>query len=175
MRNVAVVLLIAAAGAGCRRRVDVAPVPPPANWEHCWWTVIRSTLPVDSVAAGYRRAFVTVGLPNIHWNRSGDTIWVRGGPAPLLPSDVPFDTATYGAKFWSRAVAFQQGDSTHFRLYAAIVPPAGGWPQSVPANSSPHSALPACEAVARAAAVRWIKRAGDPADEEKLRGWSRVP
>jgi hypothetical protein len=137
--------------------------------------VIRSTLPVDSVAAAYRRAFVTVGLSNIHWTRSGDTIWVRGGPAPLLPSQLPFDTATYGAIFWSRIAAFQQGDTAHFRLYAVIIPPVGGWPKAVPTNSSVHSQLPVCEAVARAAGVRWIKRPGDPGDEEKLPVWSRLP
>jgi hypothetical protein len=174
-RRVAVALLIAAAAGGCRHRPDVTSVPLPANWEHCWWTVIRSTLPVDSVAAAYRRAFVTVGLPNIHWTRSGDTIWVRGGPAPLLASQLPFDTARYGATFWSRAVAFQRADSTHFRLYVAIVPPAGGWPRTVPANSSVHSGIPVCEAVARAASVRWTKRPGDPGNEEKLPVWSRVP
>jgi hypothetical protein len=155
--------------------VNDASVPVPANWQHCWWTVIRSTLPADTVAADFRRAFVTVGLANIHWTRSGDTIWVRGGPAPLLPSDLPFDTASYGATFWSRAVAFPQKDSTHFRLYVAIVPPVGGWPRAVPASSSVHSGIPACEAVARASGVRWIKRAGDPGDEEKLPVWSRVP
>lgn len=77
--------------------------------------------------------------------------------------------------FWSRAVAFPQSDSTHFRLYVAIVPPAGGWPPAVSENSRVHSGIPVCEAVARAAAVRWIKRAGDPADEENLPVWSRVP
>ena len=155
--------------------MEVAPVPLPANWKYCWWTVLRSTVPVDSVASGFRRAFVTVGLPNIHWTRSGDTIWVRGGPAPLLPSGVPVDTATYGATLWSRAVMFPQADSTHFWLFVAIVAPHGGWPRTVPAQRFLDSPFGPCEAIARASGVRWIKRAGDPGDEEKLPVWSHVP
>jgi hypothetical protein len=61
--------------------------------------VIRSTRSLDSVASGFRRAFVTVGLLNIHWTRSADTIWVRGGPAPLPSTELPRDAATYGATY----------------------------------------------------------------------------
>jgi hypothetical protein len=165
LKGVSIVLMLAIAGAGCRHRVRDAPVPLPAHWDYCWWTVIRSTLPVDSVAARFRLAFVTVGLYNIHWTQRGDTIWVRGGP----------EATTYGAAFWGRATAFSQGDSTHFRLFAAIVPPAGGWPPSMSASSSLKSPLPLCDTIARAAALRWIRRAGDPGVEEDLPVWSRVP
>lgn len=175
LRDVSIALVLGVAGAGCRHRVNDRPVPLPANWQYCWWTVVRSTLPAGTVAANFRRAFVTVGLPNIHWTRSGDTIWVRGGPAPIPPSQLLFDTASHGATYWSRAVVFSQGDSTHCRLYSAIIPPADGSARAVREATRAPSGLPVCEAVARAAGVRWIKRAGDPGDEERLPVWSRVP
>jgi hypothetical protein len=160
---------------GCQRHVQTRPPPLPAAWEYCWWTVIRSTRSLDSVASGFRRAFVTVGLPNIHWTSSADTIWVRGGPAPLPTTELPRDTATYGATYWSRIVAFRDADSTHFRLYIAVVPPARGWADSTVSNHLSAYLFSACEAIARASEVRWIRRAGDPGDEEKLSVWSRVP
>src|SRR5450631_1410160 len=94
---VTALLCLAAIGTACRSHVDAAPVPLPADWRYCWWTVYRSPLPLDSVATGFRRAFVTAGLAGIRWDRSGDTIWVRAGPAPLAPSQLPFDTASHGA------------------------------------------------------------------------------
>jgi hypothetical protein len=116
-----------------------------------------------------------IGLPNIHWTRSGDTTWVRGGPAPVPPSQLPFDTASRGETYWGRAVSFAHGDSTHFRLYVAIVLPDGTQPQLTDSTRGPDRSFAACEAIARASEVRWIKRAGDPGDEEKLPVWSRVP
>jgi hypothetical protein len=151
-----------------------APIPVPADWKHCWWTVIRSTLPADTVAARYRRAFVIAGLPNIRWVRSADTIWVRAGPAPVPTSQFAFDSVSRGATFWVRAVVFAHGDSTHFRLFVATVPAIGGR-QTTDSTRGTDWTFPACEASARAADVRWIKRAGDPGDEEKLPVWSRVP
>jgi hypothetical protein len=150
-------------------------MPLPSQWEHCWWTVIRSTLPPDSVASRFRRAFVTVGLGGVHWTKSADTIWVRAAGA-LIPTQLPFDTATYGATVWSRVVAFPHGDSTHFRLYTAITAPPQGWRHLADSShivTQRHFA--ACEAIASAAEVRWIRRLGDPGEEEKLPVWSHVP
>jgi hypothetical protein len=176
-RGTAVLLIVCLAGFACRRPVQLAPVPSPANWHFCWWTAIRSTLPSDSVAAHYRRAFVTVGLTSVKWTRSADTIWVRGGPAPVLQSDAhPLDTAQAGETFWSRIAVFPQQDSSHFRLYVAIVAPPRGWAH--PDDSSGiaiRQQFGACELVARAADVRWLRRSGDPGDEEKLPVWSRIP
>lgn len=174
----AVLLCVVGAGGACHRLVNdvVAPMPPPADWHYCWWTVIRSTLPADTVAAHFRRAFVTVGLRGVRWLRSSDTIWVRAGPAPVLPTELPFDTVTHGATYWSRVAVFQAGDSAHFRLYTAIVPPPGGWPPRTDSSGGPvQHEFAACEAIARAAEVRWIRRPGDPGGEERLPVWARVP
>jgi hypothetical protein len=38
-----------------------------------------------------------------------------------------------------------------------------------------YSLLVGIGAIARASEVRWIRRPGDPGDEEKLPVWSRVP
>lgn len=175
-RKIVVLLVLVSLVAGCRAHVLTAPVPLPSQWEHCWWTVVRSTLPADSVASQYRRAFISVGMTGVHWTKSGDTIWVRAGPVPLLPGELPYDTATYGATYWSRVVAFRRGDSTHFRLYTAVTPPPRGWghfADSSRVTTWRHFA--ACEAIANAAEVRWLRRLGDPGDEETLPVWSRVP
>jgi hypothetical protein len=175
-RRTSVVLAFGALVAACHHPAAIAPapIPLPGAWQHCWWTAMRATLPVDSVASAFRRAFVTVGQSGVHWTRSADTIFVRAGPAPLLPLDVSFDTASYGATYWARAVAFKQGDSTHFRVYVAIVTPAKGWAHP---TDSLHTQrlLPTCQVIANAVHFRWIRRAGDPGDEEKLPVWSRVP
>ncbi|HEV8411336.1 MAG TPA: hypothetical protein VGQ30_12565 [Gemmatimonadaceae bacterium] len=176
MRRTGFVLLLVAAVAGCRRPAAPAsaPVPLPSNWEHCWWTVMRSTLSVDSVGSSFRRAFVTLGQSNVHWTKNGDTVFVRAGPAPLLPSEVPWDTASYGATYWARIAAFPQNDSTRFRLYVSIVRPSHGWAQP---SDSVHAFRPIglCAEIGKVVAFRWIRRVGDPGDEEKLPVWSRVP
>jgi hypothetical protein len=172
-RSLSILLVLAATIGGCRHRVNESPVPLPVEWQHCWWTVIRSTLPPDSVASAFRRAFISIGLPNIRWTRNGDTILVRGGPAPMLPEEL--DTASYGATYWSRIVAFPQQDSTHFRIFTSIVPPTRGWRPPETRERVMRRDIRACEAIARAAGVRWIKRPGDPGAEEALPVWSRVP
>ncbi len=176
-RRAAVLLILMAGAAGCRRPMNTAAVPLPAKWTHCWWTAIRSTLPPDSVAAHYRRAFVTVGLTSVKWARSADTIWVRGGPAPILPDEAhPFDSVQAGETFWGRIAVFSHADSSHFRLYVAIMPPPRGWAHADdPSGIASKQSFPACEAIARAADLRWIRRSGDPGDEEKLPLWSRIP
>jgi hypothetical protein len=177
LRRVGLALILCVAGSACRRPIQTATVPLPANWSHCWWTAIRSTLPPDSVAARYRRAFVMAGLTSVKWTRSADTIWLRGGPAPVLHDEAnPFDSVQAGETFWVRVAVFPQKDSSHFRLYVAIVAPPRGWAH--PGDSSDlasRQTFPVCEAIARAADVRWIRRSGDPGDEEKLPVWSRIP
>ena len=175
VRSLGLVAVLVLLADGCQRHVHSLPTRLPAAWDHCWWTVIRSTRSLDSVASGFRRAFVTVGLPNIHWTRSADTIWVRGGPAPLPAADTTFVAATSGATYWSRTVAYRQADSTHFRMYVAVVPPPKGWADSTVSNHLSAYLFTACEAIARASEIRWIRRPGDPGDEEKLPVWSRVP
>ena len=135
---------------------------------------MRSTLPVDSVGSEFRRAFVTLGQSNIHWAKFGDTVFVRAGPAPLLPSEVPWDTSSYGATYWARITAFPQNDSTRFRLYVAIVRPPRGWAQAADSVRA-FRPIGLCAEIGKKVGFRWIRRAGDPGDEEKVPVWSRVP
>jgi hypothetical protein len=39
----------------------VAVVPVPLDEEHCWWAVYRTSLPLDTVANRFARAFAPVG------------------------------------------------------------------------------------------------------------------
>jgi hypothetical protein len=160
---------------GCRHPINTKalPFPPPSSWNYCWWTVLRSTLPADSVAARFRRAFVTAGMTDVHWTRSADTIWLRAGPALLQPAT--FDSAPPGPLYWSEAAAFHSGDSTHFRFSVAIAALARGSPPTTDSSRTAVRLFKACDAIARAADIHWYKRHGDPGNEEALPVWSRVP
>ena len=176
MRTRAALLLCLVSLVGCRRGA-VAPAKraTPTNWEYCWWTAVRSTLPPDSVAAHFRRAFIAAGLLDLRWAHIADTVLVLGGPARLPGSAVPFDTATFGALYWSRVVALRSGDSTHFRLYTAIAAPARGWAQPSDSVRAFNRSIGVCQEIASGASLRWIKRLGDPGAEESLSVWNRVP
>ncbi len=135
---------------------------------------MRSTLPVDSVGSEFRRSFITLGQSGMNWKKFGDTVFVRAGPAPLPPRESPWDTTSYGASYWTRMVAFPKGDSTHFRLYVAIVAPARGWKKEADSVSA-YRPIDLCARIGKTVGFRWIRRTGDPAEEESFPVWSRVP
>lgn len=62
MRASLLLAMVTLAGLGCRRAPAPAPAPVPLEEEHCWWAVLRSSLPPDSVAAHFERAYGAVGL-----------------------------------------------------------------------------------------------------------------
>lgn len=160
--GVAALAALALVTMGCRHRgAAVAAAPAPLPEEHCWWAVLRTTLPPDSVAARFQRGFAAIGLSNAAWAHQADTAWARAGAGSVGPG---------GAAYESRAVAYQRGDSTHFRYWVALVPPAGAPAADGPGGGS----IAACGRIARAAAVPTsVPR--EPTGDESLAVWRRRP
>lgn len=165
--------MIAALAAACHRPAPAAPAPAALSERHCWWAVFRTTLPPDSVAEHFVHAFDQLGLRGGAWNQRGDTSWAHAEPTPLA--------AWHGGTYSARVVAFRVGDSTHFRHFVSVGPPAGGWPASYdsvtadgrhvslsPANGSP---IGFCGALGRAAMVHGTAPR-EPDGEEKLHIWT---
>jgi hypothetical protein len=147
-------LLIAVLSAGCRAHpVVTAPLTARLSEEHCWWAVMRSPLPPDSVAIRFQRAFTAVGLSASAWTRSADTAWAHAGP-----------TRMSGATYASRVIAYWHGDSTHFRQYISIA--------AQPSDTI--NPIGFCQDISRAAAVPTsVPRT--PTGEESLKLWTRIP
>jgi hypothetical protein len=140
---------------------------------HCWWAVFRTTLPPDSVAEHFVRAFDQLGLRGGTWTHRGDTTWAQAEPT-RLPD-------WYGGTYSARVVAFRVDDSTHFRHFIGVAPPAAGWPaahDSVTADGrhlviDPEGAtIGFCGALGRAAQVHGTALR-EPDGEEKLDIWTR--
>ena len=127
--------------------------------------MIRTPLPVDTVGGRFARAFASVGLTGVRFQRIGDTVLVRGGPTEL-------DDATGRARYASRAVAYQHGDSTRLRWYVAVAPRADG----VTADSSTLGArtIPFCGQIGKAVAISGFMT-HDPTADDSIAVWDRVP
>jgi hypothetical protein len=169
------VALSAMAGiVACRQRprTEVAVVPSasraaPLAVEHCWWSTNRSLLGPDSTAARFRSAYATVGFSAVRQGAAGDTAWVQASP-------VAFPDAPPGIRYGMHAVAYQVGDSTHYRYFVAAF---GAGPVPRTANDSIaliRDVIPRCVAVARAAAIPGIQPA-EPTGEERLSVWRWRP
>ena len=120
------------------------------------------------------RAFDQLGLRGSTWIQRGDTAWAHAQPTSL--------PGWYGATYSVRVVAFRVGDSTHFRHFIGVAPPAGGWPaahDSVTADGRQVSVNPSgatigfCGALGRAAQVHGTAPP-NPDGEEKLGIWTRT-
>lgn len=160
-------------GTSCRRQLPVETEPLALREQYCWWAAFRTTLPPDSVAVHFVRAFGQLGLRGGTWTQRGDTTWAHAEPTTLAA----WDGATYAA----RLVAYHAGDSTHFRHFVSVAPPPGGWPaphDSVTADgrhvaiSTSGSPIGFCGALGRAAQVHGTAPA-NPDGEEKLQIWTR--
>lgn len=159
--------------AACHAPLRMAPAPSVALTREvegqCWWTVYRSPLPADSVAARYVRAYESIGLGNATWSHTADTAWAQAGPATLGETDSSW---TYAA----RVVAYQRGDSAHFRTYAsATLPKAQSVTDSaraLGANPETGRRIAFCGRLARIAQVQGTAPR-DPDGEEKLDVWRR--
>jgi hypothetical protein len=156
-RTATLIMLLAVLSAGCRSHpVVTTPETARLSEEYCWWAVMRSPLPPDSVAARFQGAFTSVGLTSSTWTRSADTAWAHAGPTALAGAS--------GAMYESRVVAYWHGDSTHFRHYVSMA--------RQPGNSANKIAL--CQEIGRAAAVPTsVPR--EPTGEEALKLWTRIP
>jgi hypothetical protein len=167
--------ILAAAGVGCRQPAPAEAAPVALREGPCWWAVFRTALPPDSVAEHFVRAFDKLGLTRASWTQRGDTTWAHAGPTKL---DADWRGATYAA----RVVAYRRGDSTHFRHFVSVAPPAGGWAasyDSVTADGRHVAINPAgasigfCGMLGRAAAVHGTAPR-EPDGEEMLPLWTRT-
>lgn len=147
--------------ADCHRPAVQTAATPRASLEelHCWWAKFRTTVPPDSVAARYARAYATLGLSQTGWSHQADTAWAEGGPTVLTR---PAGAGTYTA----HVVAYRRGDTTFFRPFAGVRP-AG-------TENAGGLLIPFCGDVARAAQTGGAA----PRDEERddsLPVWRRRP
>jgi hypothetical protein len=169
--------LLAVTGAGCHRAVPATPAasaPLALEEEYCWWTVFRTALPPDSVAEHFVRAFAQLGLSGGTWTARADTAWAHAEPTQRAHWP--------GGTFAARVVAYRVGDSTHFRHFVSVAPPAAGWPASRDSvtddgrhvSISPSgSPIGFCGALGRDAQVHGTAPS-EPDGEEKLDVWTRT-
>jgi hypothetical protein len=172
--DVAVTTIAVASIAGCRpttvttaTRSEPAPAPStPAVSTHnfCWWTLLRTELPPDSVAARFAIAYQRVGLLDVTSIRRGDTSWAHAGPTILADSS---DSATYE----SRVVAFRQEDSSSFRYSVEVKPAQPGNAQAASGDRRTADNLEFCAKIAKSAAVRWTTPARRPNASDSVSVW----
>ena len=161
MRRRALMLMLVATG--CRHAAPpvAAAVPLSLQDEYCWHTVFRTSLPLDTVAHRFERAFTSLGLTNASSTIRGDTAWSHAGPTRLAGE---WGDALYEA----RVVAYRVADSTHFRHFVGVAPTSGD-------TLNPGSRLLAfCAALGRATQVHGTA-AREPGAEEALELWKRRP
>ena len=161
-----------ALGAACHRHAPAsAPAPIALEESPCWWTVFRSPLPLDTVAAHLVNSFTTLGLTNASSAQEGDTVRAHAGPTRL--------DDRFGGTYSARMVAFRRGDSTLYRYFVVVEPPPGGWPpsrDSVTADGRHVSVNPAgsmlglCYAIANTAGNHGTAPK-EPNGEESLPVW----
>lgn len=171
MRHVvvpSVVAILLATGSGCRHRpAHTAPAASALEEDYCWWTILRTTLPPDTVAARFATAFTAVGLAGAAWTHAGDTARAQAGPTPL-------DRPPAGVAWAARAVAYRQGDTTRFRYYTAAALPVGGRARASDLTRLGGSMIPLCGDIARATGLRWTA-APSPGAVESLSVWRATP
>ncbi len=164
-------MVIAGLSAGCHHRavtIRAQPALAGPSENYCWWTLLRTALPPDSVAARFQLGFTAIGLTGATWTRSADTVWVHAGPTPL-------ERGLTGAMYAGRAVAYRQGDSTNFRYYVAIAPPAQEQAQTGSAGERPLPNVELCGQIAQASAIPSSRPRRDPNGEDSLEVWRRRP
>ena len=154
--------IVAILGAGCRRvTLPVTPKSPVLREEHCWWTVTRTPMAPDSVAARFASAFTALGLRGAAWHRQADTAWAHATPTVL-------SVERRGALYDARAVAVTRGDSTSYRVFVAV----GQSDSTRAAVAEGGLLIPFCGALLRAAGVGG-SRPSQPTDEDALSVWRR--
>lgn len=130
-------------------KVAIAPVS--LDEEHCWWAVYRTSLPLDTVANRFARAFTSIGFAPSAASQVGDTAWINVGPSKISGYE--------GRPIGARMVAYRAGDSTRFRTFVA---------------TGESQAIELCQQIFRAAPVGGVTLR-EPDGEEKLSVWRRRP
>jgi hypothetical protein len=138
----------------CSPKLPVLAQQAPVSDSYCWWTLLRTALPPDTVAQRFAGAYRTLGLDNVSLTHSADTAWVRGGPTILR------DDPT-GASYASTAIAVRQGDSTSFRYFVEIT-------RSASATNAAPDRMEFCGRIAKAAAIAWSRPQRRPNSADSL-------
>lgn len=162
MRSLSFLALALTLATACRRPAATAVQPAGLKEDYCWWAVLRSARPPDSVAARFTQAYIQAGFSSVTFKRSADTAWSTASATQL-------DVAGT-AIFTSRAVAYWHGDSTHFRYYVGVRPvPAqsGAAPDTIDKGKL---LLGLCTQIARSAAIGW-SQPREPTGDEGLPIW----
>jgi hypothetical protein len=156
---------------GCHRQTQPAPslatAKSPRVREYCWWAVLRSARPPDSVAVRFQRAYQELMLGKVTSGRRGDTAWAHAGPSWIS------NRAT-NASYESGALAYPIGDSTHFRYYVTISAPPGGWIRQSDSVEASRGDIDFCTNIARHASIGWTAP-NNPTGEESLALWALDP
>jgi hypothetical protein len=138
----------------CSQPSPAPAQPAPVSDNYCWWTLLRTVLPPDTVAQRFGSAYRTLGLDEVSVTHSADTAWARSGPTILR------DDST-GASYASTAIAVRQGDSTSFRYFAEITTPPS-------AASAAPDRMEFCGRIAKAAAIAWSRPRRRPNSADSL-------
>ena len=125
---------------------------------------METSAPIRFLSTTFQRAFTEAGLPDVRASRVGDTVLVVAGPAHR-------DSAPLGTQYWARAVAFQRRDSTHFRIYSAVILPSA---DPLPEWNAAGARIGLCGDVGKAASIPYMTKK-DPGGEEQLSVWHRLP
>lgn len=158
-RSGAAITLIVLSGVSCHHQSQ-SPGPTTATEQHCWWAVMRSALPLESVAVRFAGAFSSAGLTSVSIKRVGDSVWIHGGPTALAQFA--------GNVFDTRVVGYWDGSNTHFRQFVSELPSTSA------SVGQAHQTIPFCGASLEAANVQAIVPK-EPTGEESLKLWTRVP
>jgi hypothetical protein len=157
--------------AGCRpsaaataTRIEPTPALPTDTF--CWWTLLRTALPPDSVAARFANAYQRVGLLDVTSSRRGDTAWAHAGPTVLADG-------SFRATYESRIVAFRQNDSSSFRYSVDVKPAKPGDAQAASGNQRSADNLEFCARIAKTAAVHWSTPARRPNASDSVSVWTQ--
>ena len=159
------VFLTAIACGACHRSSVQTLAANSMREEYCWWTVLRSARPADSVAARFASAYISAGFSNVVFHRHADTAWAGAAPTQL---------AANSPLFASRTVAYWHGDSTHFRYFASVGRPLRTGVQSRDSVDFGKHLLDLCATIARSAAIGWSAPRSATGDEA-LKIWTRIP
>jgi hypothetical protein len=158
----ALLALAALPFASCHPTVTTSRVAAQPAEQFCWWTILRTALPPDSVAARFEHAYTVLGLSGAVSSHVADTAWTHAGPTVL-------GDGSTGATYASRLVAIRDGDSTNFRYAVEMTGPPRADEQSAGGDN-----LEFCGAIAHAAAIRWSRPARRPNAEDSLEVWTHM-
>ena len=153
--------IVAVAALACTHPVSAPAAPIAASDSYCWWTLVRTALPPDTVARRFERAYQTLGLDSATFTHRADTAWAHAGPTVLR------DVQT-SASYASFAAAVRQGDSTSFRYSVEIKSLSR-------TDGPPPDGIAFCGRIAKAAGIPWVKPERRPNSEDSLSAFMRAP